>query len=250
MGEAAQLELDSSVRPDARHHCARDPKTGEFVCFLPDRLLGLVTARGDTEAAAIAAARRRWRLRWLGVEWPGLVLPAAARSPAAGQIALNGCRFALWRQLGEAERTACWVMLNPSTADHDTDDATLRQIRRYSLDWGYGWLTVGNLWPLRATRPRDLVAWIPTCSRSRLAENERFVCRMAARADLVMVAWGAHGGQAGRGEAMLATLASHGIHDVHALAMTRDGQPRHPLRLSSTLQPRPLRALQKGRATA
>ena len=44
-------------------------------------------------------------------------------------------------------RTVCWIMLNPSTADSETDDPTLRRIIRFSQSWGFGALAVVNLYP-------------------------------------------------------------------------------------------------------
>src|SRR5687767_7200334 len=50
-----------------------------------------------------------------------------------------------------------WVMLNPSTADGTQDDHTIRKIVQFSRNWGYGSLTVVNLFALRATKPTALV---------------------------------------------------------------------------------------------
>ena len=42
-----------------------------------------------------------------------------------------------WRGLLDAEdRIACWIALNPSTADENQLDPTLRRIRGYSMKWG------------------------------------------------------------------------------------------------------------------
>ena len=43
-----------------------------------------------------------------------------------------------WRGLLDTEdRIACWIALNPSTADENQLDPTLRRIRGYSMRWGY-----------------------------------------------------------------------------------------------------------------
>ena len=60
-------------------------------------------------------------------------------------------RYALtrrWRPNGE---TIVWIMLNPSTADGNQDDNTIRRVTRFSQDWGYQALQVLNLFAYRAT---------------------------------------------------------------------------------------------------
>ena len=226
--------------------------------------LGLVDAAGPTPAQACERAARRWRLRWLGVEWPGIATPDEALNPIAGQVAINGHRFALWRQLSaHRERLIHWILLNPSTAGASADDATMRRVRDFSHRWGFGWVTVGNLWSYRATfqldpLTRDIVTdtdgkpvvitltrwldrggeWVTRAN----ADCMRWVEGMARRADLVVVAWGAQGQKDRRGLTMLRHLDRLGI-EPHALAVTRTGEPAHPLRLSASLTPRPLAEL-------
>jgi len=115
-------------------------------------------------------------------------------------------------------------MLNPSTADERTDDPTIRRCLGFAKDWGHVALTVVNLYTLRATRPADLFA-----SRIRLgADDDRVLLEHARSADFVLVAWGAHGARDGRGDDVMAILAGARL-TVHALGLTKNGQPRHPL---------------------
>jgi hypothetical protein len=118
----------------------------------------------------------------------------------------------------------CFVMLNPSTADETTDDPTIRRCIGFATDWGHAALTVVNLYSLRATRPADLFA-----SRARLgADDDRVLLEHAERADFVLAAWGAHGTRDGRGAEVMSLLAKAQL-TVHALGLTKNGQPRHPL---------------------
>lgn len=115
-------------------------------------------------------------------------------------------------------------MLNPSTADETTDDPTIRRCLGFAQDWGHAALTVVNLYTLRATRPVDLFA-----SRARLgADDDRVLLEHAESADFILAAWGAHGARDVRGEDVLALLADSQL-TVHALGLTKNGQPRHPL---------------------
>ena len=65
-------------------------------------------------------------------------------------------RYQLWRIWDESKPKIFWVMLNPSTADANIDDSTIRKIRRITTSLGYGGLYVGNLYPYRATDPKEL----------------------------------------------------------------------------------------------
>ena len=43
--------------------------------------------------------------------------------------------------------------LNPSTADENKDDPTIRRCNSFANDWGYGGLCMTNLFAYRATDP-------------------------------------------------------------------------------------------------
>ena len=51
---------------------------------IPNEPLGLIDSSGPTEECALANARRRCLLRYLGVEWPGIATPDDALDPRSG----------------------------------------------------------------------------------------------------------------------------------------------------------------------
>lgn len=205
--------------------------------------IGLVDAAGPTPEHAKDKVRRRLLLRWLGVEWSGMATPDEALNPISGQAAINSYRFALWRQLHRhPRRLVHWIVLNPSTAGDAVEEATVRRVCDFSARWGFSWVTVGSLWPYRAHRLDALKKWLEEGGEwvgRMTADSDRWVARMAGRADLVVVAWGEHGCIDRRGRAMLWKLATQGI-EAHALAVTATGEPVHPLDADETLRPRPL----------
>lgn len=136
--------------------------------------------------------------------------------------------------LAERDRcTALFVMLNPSTADATTDDRTVGRCTSFARRIGCTRLVVCNLYAYRATRPADM----------RLAEqiggvdivgpeNDEWIRREAFKAAVVVAAWGANA-EPGRATDVLGLLRRHGQfpRKVHALGVTADGQPCHPLYL-------------------
>ena len=54
--------------------------------------------------------------------------------------------------------TCGFIMLNPSTADAEVDDPTIRRCIGFAKREACGALIVVNIYPLRATKPADLWA--------------------------------------------------------------------------------------------
>ena len=54
-------------------------------------------------------------------------------------------RYQLHRTWDESLPKCMFMMLNPSTADADIDDNTIRRCIGFAKLWGYGGLMVGNL---------------------------------------------------------------------------------------------------------
>lgn len=134
-------------------------------------------------------------------------------------------RYLLWREWDLGERTVLWVMCNPSTADQDVLDPTLRRCLRYSRDWGYGGMWVANVFALRSTDPQGLHKFEFPTGR----DNDAYLMHAAASCDLVMVGWGVHGSFLGRGEAASKILAKEAV--LYCLGVNKDGTPKHPLYL-------------------
>lgn len=75
---------------------------------------------------------------------------------AASLSSCGSYRYLLVREWAPNGRTAVFVLLNPSTADADRDDATTRRCINYAQDWGCNSAWIVNLYAWRARHPADL----------------------------------------------------------------------------------------------
>ncbi len=139
-------------------------------------------------------------------------------------------RFRLARTWDEEERPACFIMLNPSTADARKDDPTIRRCISYARSWNAGGIVVVNLFAFRATDPKELLKAADPVGPG----NDLHIRKAVERCHPVVCAWGTKGALLGRGEAVKRLLAEVGV-AVKCLAVTKDGHPNHPLYLANGL---------------
>src|SRR4051812_4003223 len=110
-------------------------------------------------------------------------------------------RYRLWRQwfgFGSEKEVALFIMLNPSTADANQDDPTIRRCAAFANASGYERLEVVNLYAYRATDPDDLFKAAREGQDIVGPHNEQAVREAADRADLIICAWGARGSRWGQ----------------------------------------------------
>jgi hypothetical protein len=132
-------------------------------------------------------------------------------------------RYSLTRIWNRIRPTVLFIGLNPSTADAERNDPTIRRGLRFAQDWRFGGLTVCNLFAYRSTDPRAL----RTVDDPVGPENDAAIRRACALAARVVVAWGIHGRFGGRDEDVLALVPR-----PYCLGVTLGGSPKHPLYLA------------------
>jgi len=166
-------------------------------------------------------------------ELPGL--NTGGGRPGAWLSACGLYRYRLWRTWDESKQPLAWCMLNPSKADAEDDDPTIRRVVRFSRDHGYGAIEVINLFAYRATKPRELrKAANPIGSKNQIALNSVF------DRDLV-VAWGAiPKSSEARATEVLEFLTGWAA-NVFCLGTTKQGHPRHPLFVSADTRLQPFK---------
>ncbi|BFH61887.1 DUF1643 domain-containing protein [Paenibacillus azoreducens] len=120
-----------------------------------------------------------------------------------------------------------YVMLNPSTADKTTEDQTSRQCIYFAKKFGFGSFEVVNLYSLISTNPKGL----RTSSIDPIGnDNDLYITEAAARADLIIVAWGTDHFFNKRNEIIRNKLKADG-YKLFCLKKTKYGHPGHPSRL-------------------
>lgn len=140
-------------------------------------------------------------------------------------------RFSLTRMWDEERAILCFVMLNPSTADAELDDATIRRCIAFAKSWGFGAIEVVNLTPWRCPSPAGILAHWP--SLDVMAQNKAAIDAATSRAGLTVYAWGGHEA----GKHMRVNPPSWISPDGVALVINKDGSPRHPLYVRGDIVP-------------
>lgn len=149
-------------------------------------------------------------------------------APVKKSATISECgryRYLLTRQWTVSRPTLLYVMLNPSTADAEADDATIRSCIRLARDMDYGGIEVVNLMAWRATDPRDLP---DKPSLALGAGNLRAVDAAVERCRDVVCAWGANPKAKHFQGGLRSILELHGK-PAWCFGLTADGSPRHPL---------------------
>lgn len=129
-------------------------------------------------------------------------------------------------------RWVAWVLNNPSTADHETDDPTVRRAWAFTESWGYNGMMFVNTNPHRSTNPS--AQRMPNAQV--LAYNDAYLMEAMSQCQLTVCGWG--------GNAIPELVARtvrilHTCGPLHALRITKQGNPTHPLYLPGNLQPKP-----------
>ena len=132
----------------------------------------------------------------------------------------NNYRYTLSRCWDKDKPYAMFIGLNPSTADEENDDPTIRRCINYAKDWGYGGLYMLNLFAYRATAPSDMMA-----AKSPVREdNDKWLLKISKEAGIIIAAWGNDGSFKGRSEEIKKLITG-----LKCLKVNKSGEPAHPL---------------------
>lgn len=140
-------------------------------------------------------------------------------------------RYELIREWDYNKPTIVWCGLNPSTADENVDDPTIRREVDFSKRWGFGRYVKVNAYAFRATDPKVMLAATDPVG----PQNLDIIVPRARAADMFVACWGGNitPAHAWRMRSMMVRERL----TVYALKLTRSQQPGHPLYLASNTQP-------------
>lgn len=157
-------------------------------------------------------------------------------------------RYALTRAWSSAGSGITWVMLNPSTATAEQDDPTIRRCIGFSQMWGYGGLTILNLYAYRTTNPKELLEIEDPAGPMNHLNIERII----RDSTLVVAAWGAFAEKVDlrRGRTSVEALCHRARVACRCLGRTQSGAPRHPLYVKGTTKLEPFGLFEEGTVDA
>ncbi len=125
-------------------------------------------------------------------------------------------RYSLTRIWDDVLPMITFVLLNPSTADAQQLDPTLRRCVSFAKREGYGGMVILNLYAFRTKSPKLMKAAVDPVG----PENDRV---LASATGTVVAGWG-NSADPHRVAQALALLPP-----LHALGINEGGQPTHPL---------------------
>jgi len=158
-----------------------------------------------------------------------LLNPIEAPVEKGAVISKNGLyRYSLWRIWDESKPKVMFIMLNPSTADGETDDPTIRRCMGFARSWGFGGILVGNLYAYRATNPKELYK----ADEPQGKMNPLFLSQMAKKSDTIVCAWGDCDFVKKQPKAPL--IPSHA--KIKVLGLNKSGTPKHPLYVPANVE--------------
>lgn len=140
-------------------------------------------------------------------------------------------RYSLTRQVGQLGFKVCVIMVNPSTADATTDDATIRKLIGFGKRLQWGEITVVNKFAFRATDVNDL----KTTDDPTGPNNYAHVLAAMLQADIIVAAWGSLDKlpMMLRGKWRNIKRIARDINKpLYCFGVCKDGHPKHPVMIA------------------
>lgn len=153
--------------------------------------------------------------------------PGLRRDARFTETNLGLHRLILTREWGTCQRLAVCIGLNPSIADHVSDDPTIKAMYGHCDAWDRERLVMINLFTLVATEPKDMLKH----HEPEVAGHSEVWQTLFEKPEpklLVVAAWGAHGVLNDQDKKAMAWLNYWNIKPA-CLGTNANGTPKHPL---------------------
>ncbi len=162
----------------------------------------------------------------LGLSWIDAPVRRGAELSPCGTFRYRLTRR--WDDPAKPEPLLPFIMLNPSDADADIDDPTVRRCMGFGRYLGFGGIAICNLFAFRSPKPEVLRAAKDPYGPL----NDDALARIFQDAKSeyvgVVAAWGAGCHDPDTAKRLCITAKGFGV-PLYCLGMTKDGHPRHPL---------------------
>lgn len=144
-------------------------------------------------------------------------------------------RYVLWRRWNSVSlfgddpmNHIMFIGLNPSTANENDDDPTIRRVIRFAKDWGYNGVYMLNLFAIVSADPKVL----QTPGLDLQMNNQHWIDRMYQLSADVLFAWGTFKEAKTRAKEII-SMFPYAI----CLGKNADGSPKHPLYIAANTVP-------------
>jgi hypothetical protein len=150
-------------------------------------------------------------------------------------------RYELRREWPNGTGGVLGVLLNPSDANADKNDPTARRMCSFVRAMRKQWFVLANMFAFKTPYPEEMLRAYREGVDIIGPDNNATIARLAAAADMIIVAWGSCSKAPELARRRARELVSIGgpLHGrkLHALRVTSTGAPEHPSRLPSGLVP-------------
>lgn len=138
----------------------------------------------------------------------------------------NKHRIWLSRIWDDTKPLIMFIGLNPSTANAESDDPTIRRVKAMAKSWGYGGVYMMNLFTYISTDPKQL-----NIEDGNFILANRHLKHIATKCDEIIFAWG-NFKVFGRDNEVKQMFPN-----AKALHINKNGSPKHPLYVKSDVIP-------------
>ena len=132
-------------------------------------------------------------------------------------------RYSLKREWDKSKNKILYIMLNPSLADDNNDDPTIRRLINFSKKFNYGGFLVGNIYSTISPNPKE-VDKSDGISDKNLVE----LLKLINQVEEIVYAWG--------NNAYEPELLKDLVSNPKCFGKNLNGSPKHPLYLPKNIQ--------------